>query len=620
MAEEDIKQVLETPEDVPPPEKKKKAGRKKQDAVNPPAPPPHEGDDGAIDMTACPVQPLGTYEGRYFFMQPNGQIRETGFTPLTKHGGLGDLFCGDKTWLLAHFPDDSGRKRAEDNFNAENAGIWLMKKCHEKGLVRGGFDVRTVGMWQSGVDGSLIVNVGDKVLLNGQWEKPGFRENSTIYGGDEAICPPADMPADVEDGRMVLEYLQSWNWENPDLCPEIMLGILGQAFLAGALEWKAHSLVYGEGGSGKTTLGKFCEAVLGPATHKMVNNFTEAGSRQKMDKQGRSFLLDEAEADSQSRNISAMIELTRQMSSAGGATIDRGTASGTYRAYLLNGAAMIFCILPCPLDAQDRRRWTRMRIGKNAVSAEDTENRKFIRTMKADAAAVSTKLWRRMIDNYRRFAQIFDIYASAMAARNIHYSVHDQVGTILAGRDVLLRDDMPSVEEAQREIDRFYDYLIMQHIVEDQESEGSTCLNWLTSRRCHMLQTNKNRSIGQVISDFISTGDVDGDRRVLEALGVRIERPPSRLEDTVIYIANSHSELRTVFRGSKWESGTWPTSLEQIDGAFKEKQKRFGGTTSRCIGLPWSVITASIYDADSDKKATAAQKDKEEDIDNSVPF
>ena len=277
----------------------------------------------------------------------------------------------------------------------------------------------------------------------------------------------------------------------------------------------------------------------------------------------------------------------------------RSSAGGSSKKYRLNGAAMIFCVLPPFLQAQDRTRWTKMRVNKHRVTSEDAASGADVKAMLAYAKEISPQLWRRAIDGYGRYHKTLDVYNAAMAELGVDHRARDQSGAILAGRDLFFRDDAPSIDEARADVERFMEYLIRQHWPEDNDNPGMDCLNKLLSSRAHTLQRDVARTVGQLLA-MVADGDASGsEAAALEALGIKFQKVCTcKPEDTlhsghpVFYISNTHDGTRQIFRGSRWENGGWSDTLKSVPGAYSPKRPfRFAGSpTQKAIGIPYNIL------------------------------
>lgn len=532
----------------------------------------------------CPVQALGMNGGRYYFISSAGEVRHFLARELNEPG-FADLFGGDLAWLQENFPlsFSGGRPKTGCEFNIPAARLHLIGMCRRRGLFDESLPIRSVGVWKH-KHGAPLVHCGDEILKTGIWLPSGFQDGGYIYPATPAIARPAERPATTEECREILSAFQLWNFELAE-GPEIALGLFGQALIAGALSWKAHSLFYGPQGSGKTTLARFMSAALGAAGRPPSNNFTEAGLRQDMTNQARAVLLDEMETDGMHGTMKPVIKMMRQMSSGKGANIRRGTVGGTAQSFRLNGCVMMFCILPPHMEPQDRARITRLKL--LPIKTDEHTGGAYLAVENAieRASVLSAKLWRRAIDRLPHFLSAFSAFRASLTAEGANSRAADQLATILAGADILLFDSPPEDQDSRAERIDLIRPLIEEWSADEEENEGQQCLNRLYSSPLNVYSRDENKTIGSVIVAALDSKDGGWARGVLKQVGLQVRDYATK--NPHLLISNTHEGLRRIYGGSKWEDGGWATALRYLPGtAFTKIPVRFAGVQSRATIIP----------------------------------
>ncbi len=548
----------------------------------------------AIDAS-CPVQILGTCDGAYYFISRLGELRRCKTYELNE-AGFQSLFDGDLQWLQECFPikPGSGRAKTGCEFNVPAARSYLIRRCVQKGLFDGSRPVRKTGVWRNKTGRQPVIHCGDEVLVNGAWVKAGFDDEGYIYPAAPAIARPADEPATPDECREILNGFELWHFEHARGA-EIALGLLGQAYIAGAQEWKAHGLFHGMIGSGKTTLMSFIEAALGSAAFVPSTGYSEAGLRQDMNNQARVGLLDEAENDAASfGNMKRIVKMIRQMSSGGGANIQRGTPGGTAQNFRLNSCMMMFCVMPPPMEPQDLARITRLRL-LPLTSEQKSGGKARVDQAVTRAAELAPKLWRRAIDRLDHYGQAFHVFHCYLTgALHLSSRAADQFGTILAGADILLFDHPPEDSDSVEERIEIIRPLIEEWIAnEDRENEGQLCLNRLYSSPVNPGRDD-NKTIGKVILEATDSNKGEWARKALLQIGLRVENYNTGRPH--ILAANRHEGLRRAFRGSKWEDG-WLDALRSLPGVTAAGNSvSYDGVSSCSTHIPFEYLPSPSKD------------------------
>ncbi len=539
---------------------------------------------------SCPVAVLGTNNGTYYFISPLGEVRKFSEQQMNE-AGIQGLFGGDLAWLQAYFPIEPGKGKAQTGceFNVAAVRVYLISRCYKKEIFDDSAPVRSVGVWKNKSGEMPIVHCGNTVLINGAWVKSGFYEGGIIYPAAPAVTRPADNPATTQECREILAGLECWNFELPQ-GPELALGLLGQAFIAGALDWKAHALFYGPQGSGKTTLARYISAALGSMAHTVANNYTEAGLRQGMSNQARAVLLDEMEADGAYGAMKPVIRMLRQMSSSEGANIRRGTPGGHAQNFRLNGCVMMFCILPPHMEPQDRARIARLKLLPLKLQDNASFNEK---QMIRRAQELAPKLFCRAISRAEHFAQACASFkAHLAAAKNLTSRAADQLAAILAGADIFLFNYPPEEADSFEERMEFIQPLIDEWSMDEEENEGQQCLTRLYSSPLNVYSRDENKTIGSVILEALDAQEGKFAREALKQVGILAK--DYHTDNHYIMIANNHEGLHRIFRGSKWEGGGWVTSLRYLPGSGSTKNAvRFAGTQMRATIIPAQHLPAA---------------------------
>ena len=536
---------------------------------------------------SCPLIALGHSDGRYYFLTPQGELRGAEARDMTERG-LGSLAGGDAGWFIKQFPRFGPSGLA--GFEATKSALWLMRECARAGLWDANTPVRGPGVWRAGagVSDGLLVHCGDAVIDRGRERPAGLVAGGAVYPARPPIGRPADRAAGAGEAAALIEAVGLWNWRD-QAGPDLVTGFIGASLLGGAARWRAHLYVLARFGSGKSWLAELVGAALGAMAHATSNNFTEAGLRQALTSQARTLLLDEAEGDDSGHRLKAVIELIRHMSGGRGARVMRGTAGGQAQTFTITGSAYLSSVLPGILKPQDRSRITLVELaplhdGPEAAGAADRAQAAI-----AAMAALAPGLWRRAIDGWVRFNETFEAYRTALMDDGSAAREADQLATLLAGRDLLLRDEVPAHDEIRRALARIAGVLAEARD-EAADDEGEACLNHLYSSGSGTLRHGRELTVAEIVMEGRELNSVDA-RRDMQALGLRLE---GSIGAWTLLIANRHQGLAHIFRDTRWRDGGHVQALRYLAGAAAHPRPiKFAGVLSRAVVLPMRLIASS---------------------------
>jgi len=530
------------------------------------APERYAGEPEEID---CPLAFLGHHQGRYFLLSPAGERREASQRDMTA-AGLISLVEGETAWLRAVAPEwPRGTKRREGlapDFSVRDATIEIVRRCRAAGLFDPDTPVRLAGVWRdlrpSAVP-ALVVHAGDALYVDGDWRPAGVILGGAIYPARHTIARPAAVPAPPAVGEELLEAVRLWSWSRPEE-PEIWLGWLGQAMLGGAPRWRAHLMVTGARGSGKTWLANLAAAALGAGAHPQRNNFTEAFLRQALTGEARALILDESEPDAYGR-AQAVVEMLRRMSEGEGMRAGRGSADGRPQAFAVTGSAYLSSILHVPLSPQDLSRIAELTLellAGGAAAAADVEQAEAAITAAAEA---SPALRARAIAGWQRFLDGFGAYRAAAMAGGCDARQADQLATLLAGRDLLIADAAADSDFAAEEVTRFAWLVEQAQVAEDEDGEGWQCLRHLYSHPIDLWSGGERMSVARVVAEALWDPMGAHRRKQIEGVGLKVmagEDGAPRL----LVAGQRHEGLARIFSGTRWAEGVWVQALRYLPG------------------------------------------------------
>lgn len=558
-------------------------GRK---AKPPAVPPPRE----APTADACPVKPLGKTSGLFAFMTPGGEIEYVRAKDLATRAVLTGLFDGDVRWLRACFPDQ------KEYFGAHWAAAWLMQACVAQGFFHAERQLRGPGAWRLQGGKALLLHHGDTIEIRSERGSPvvmdaGARHGGYIYVASRAEAKPAKEAATRDDVAGFFNLLDRWRYSHPE-DPRVLLGWVGCAYLAGALKWRPHVWLTGGTGTGKSTLEGVIRDLVGSSALRSAEP-TKMAIAQALAGAARPVLLDEFERDIDPQKQESVVQLARLASTEDQAGIMRGSPEGRVRVYLIRACFYLSGIVPAPLKPQDRSRIHMIDLRELDHAAGDVAE---VMALTSKIPEFGPRLRARAIEGFWRFQQNERTFEAAiLKVWNKGGRVVDQMGTLLAMSEMLLRDEAVTLAEACDLLGRFSE--VRDDILgRADEGESQLCLRHLISSRIRCEHVEK--TVGEIICNVreASGGEArlipsTGDHRFLMRHGMRVMRITGEGQSLGLAIARNHRGLAELFRDTHWVGGAWNAVLKRVPGSYAPSQPvRFTGEIERCRVFPLDLL------------------------------
>lgn len=541
----------------------------------------------------CPIKPLGKdSEGNYYFLDSTGDLISSNIKGQTE---LENLFGKDNEYLyrgwLNTTPKSDGNKikHTFKGYHAQYARQCLIKECS----LRGHFDpqnkVRGRGAWRTDA-GKLVLHVGDAILMGETAEIAGEYENY-IYPSRAAL--PRPIAGTGAEMAQLLERLKKWNWGRPDKDPLLLLGWFGCAILTAALDWRPSVFVDAAAGSGKSTLQKTIDRILGGRVHSMVGA-SEAAIRAAQGIDAIVVALDEAEPDpNDPERGSKIMELARVAASGG--RILRGTKDQKVKEFILR-AGFIFTAVNIPKMTQaDTQRFAFLKLLKPPKGAKRLPELTI-----AEGEEIGQKLAGRMVRAFDRLDQMILDYRELLEEQEHDPRGSEHFGTLLAVADCVLYDEYDAERAAE-----WAKTFNAKNLEEYEEREE----NWFTAFRAilqaqpEVWRGNGFPSVGQKIKEYLVEEmqdlipadheykpDFEGERKkikdMLEKTGLSLVQGSDG--NFWLCVPNAHPQTRKLFQGTTWAGGNWSKALQQSpkwngeSGIYRTQQVVMGGVRPNC--------------------------------------
>jgi hypothetical protein len=525
----------------------------------------------------APVTPLGVQGNICHYLDELGQHQ-----PLEPRDHnrkqIVKIFGRQQEWLYHFAPHlKSGEV---DGFKSDVVADALMEACAHKGFWTPAERMRGPGAWLR-EDGRLVLHCGDRVLLCGdgrvrdEWREPGLIGEHVYYTSSGILRPwPTPVLGGIEGAAAeVLALFRLWKWRHPARDPRLMIGWLGAAMIAGAIDWRPVVWITGESGSGKSTLLTSLKSMLGGAILS-VGDASPAGIWQRCRHSSLPVALDEQEAGEDDRRAQSMLRLIRN--AASGSILLRGGADHSGVEFTLRSSFMASSVLPPPMSKADRSRIALLELldlPKEETPPDIGPDR---------LRDFGRKLLRRLVDGWPRWNDTLAMYRAAFGRKGYSARGADVFGTMLAAADLLLED-----EELHSD---FADEMVSEVFIDDDMGfDQDLCLQHLLTS---LLPPNgpNQRSVGHWIGDVCDGDDagaipaaqrdqldyekIENAKSARETLGTFGLKIASDDRDgrRYLFVANTHHALSRLFQGTPWagpagRTSGWARSLSRLPGA-----------------------------------------------------
>jgi hypothetical protein len=562
-------------------DKRKRRGDGGGGSHPPDEPPPEQfGDD------SCPITPLGMLAGHYWFFDKNGELRSFNAQQISQAPQIVSLFGGDTRWPTGRFPQLDREGNPTNWFSARLVGRWLVEQSSRAGLFQSDMPRRGIGVWAA--EGQVALHMGDFVrwLSDPQHDqRAGFAAHGALWPRAPRTPRPGE-PASAEDAQSLEAAFQRWNWERPGEAG-VFLGLWAAGLLGAAIRWRPHGLVVGGPGTGKTTLLELYASVSPLAFSS--NDFTEAGIRQTISGRAAPLILDEAEGDIEGMaKMQRVIELLRRASGGEGARTARGSAGGQAQQFLVMSPAILGAVLPPALLPADASRITRVDLRVKPENGPGLPDEAELARLRA----LAPQLWSRALNGLSRFRANLTALRAELLGRGCVPRLADQVGTILAAREMMLSDEALSDGAAHDLAD---DFRWLVQTEEEQREDGGpqAALNHILQSTADITWGGEHPTFGRLIRQALA--DTETSRQANEALqehGLMVAKYPKRGDGPLrLYVADKHPRLAKVFVGTQWAGGRWKDDLRRLPGAEQPPDPQWiGPAKPRCVVLPNELL------------------------------
>lgn len=462
----------------------------------------------------------------------------------------------------------------------------LIGTASRKGVFVPSDRVRGAGVWKEA--NRIIVHCGDKCYVNGVETPPYMIAGYYTYVAAEKLFSYGTEQLSNKDGvafRNICEFL---DWESP-LSGTLLAGWCVIAQVCSILKWRPHIWITGQAGGGKSfILDNIIMKAVGRIGLKVDGGTTEAKLREKLGRDARPLIYDEAEGEDKrtKANMDAVIMLARLAS-------DKKTIGKVGQDdFCAQFAACFSCVYPPLRHQADETRVSVLPLKKRRQSKETRArfkelNDAITQTLTPD---FPDRLLARTIGALDSLMENIATFKKA-AEQSIDVArATDQLAPLLAGVYLLHSTDKISLEEATEWI-KGKNWA--PFVGGELESDPMKLLRTIATTLIRVPAASgiKEFSIGELISScrYEITGVTDETvKRSLSQYGISVDHRDGRF-----YVANANKNLALILRDTPWAHGDkgWARALGDIDGAEKVDRRRFAaGDRQPATSLPLSLI------------------------------
>ena len=563
----------------------------------------------------APYEPVGFDGVHYWVIDSERYLRPAAARDMG--GAWLDSICGNSPFLRNRYPRMRNGKPVE-GFVADRARRELMNACHLMGHWEP-TNIRSVGAWL-GADGDLILHRGDHLHINGQ-VRPLGRVGEFVYVPGPPL-PPLPKVTKAMRGLVagqrspaeeLLDRLETFGLVRGSFDALMLLGLICDAILGGALTFRPHGFIVGEMATGKTTLQHAVRATLGANGLVDITDATAAGIWQALRNRSIPVCYDEFEAETDPKKQDRVIALARQASTGG--ILRRGSSQHIGTEFPVVSCFIMSSIIAPPLKSEDASRMLVITTMKAAFQRPPFSFDR-LAVLGLELTAVLAERWKLLN------ATVLPELRALMTAQDQSGRLVDLYGTLMGLVSVALYDDLERMNLpgrlASHQIAR-----LLADAAEEQQPEYRRCLDRLSAHRTEKHRAN-SAQLGETVAVVVAAlanpstrmqasllgedEDVSADseepnrvasaKRLLAAYGLRVVALSGENggNDIVLQVAHNNPQLAEVFEESRWRTmpesatgGGWTQALKRAPGATVSKAW-FRGVQSRCVNVPVALV------------------------------
>lgn len=566
-----------------------------------------------------PTQPIGRNGRTFYVIDPSGtcigytdrEITNTGILKTLAGEEIDRLSCFWPKWNVKKTNDFGEHPWLKNDFDATKMANSVLKAFALRANQEGVFDpaerLRGRGAWVDD-DGNLVYHFGDEVRVYSDGaEKECFsagEHGRYIYTKKASLEKPCTADtASLGDIDELIDLLASWNWRDK-FGYILYLGWIAAGFIGGALSWRPHIWMVGDGSCGKSKLNELVKGLMG-ANCIYNTDYTEASIRLQIADQHLPVLMDECESRSEdSPKMRALMNLAR--STATGGIASRGSSDQKSIQYEIKSSFYFSSIYHPPLRSEELQRICVLPLSPLTQQRPSD----FLRSY--DLGRIGQSIRARILFGFGRFKKLFDAYSEKILELTNGSRNCDVYGTLMACAKIVMSDDD---DFSKADMELVEEVFKSGKMVAGNASKGenqSAMIQHLMGSEVNKWKGGDITTVGDLIYQAIdrkmTPGTRDDANNILKMRGMKVKLDLVNGND-MLFVANSHPALIRIFKDTEWygeprTTGKWVQVLMQYPNARQEtKSVRLSGAcVTRGVWVPISDLGVGfgLDDVDED--------------------
>lgn len=212
------------------------------------------------------------------------------------------------------------------------------------------------------------------------------------------------------------------------------------------------------------------------------------------------------------------------------------------------------------------------------------------------ANALGARLLRRLVDNWWRWDETFEVYRTALGLVGHKGRSADVFGTAIACADLILHDHVPEASDAKAWAEKLAAPALAE--LQSNDSDEQACWQHLIATVVEPFRSGGRRTIGEWIAraqgtvrtadgNMLTGTQIDEAAAVLQTYGLRlvdnvacvklygcgsVKDLPAGIAPPYLAVANSHPAVAQIYAGTHWAgksgaNGVWVQALRRLEGA-----------------------------------------------------